>query len=73
MDDDQLIKMAMAGAFLTSYCAARGVTEVAEAALDLVEDAAGAAVDFVGDATEVLQSIRKDPLGALLKTLGVEM
>ena len=60
LDDDQLIKMAMAGAFLTSYCAARGLTEAVEQALDWIEDING-----------VLKSIPKDPMRDLLKSLGV--
>ena len=62
MDDDQLIKMAMAGAFLTSYCAARGVAEAVEQAFDFIEDAQG-----------VISKIPKDPMRALLKTLGVDI
>ena len=60
LDDDQLIKIAMAGAFLTSYCAARGLTEAVEAAVAFVEDITGA-----------IKSIPKDPMGDLLKSLGV--
>ena len=60
LDDDQLIKMAMAGAFLTSYCAGRGLAEAVEQALDWMEDING-----------VLKSIPKDPMGDLLKSLGV--
>ena len=61
MDDDQLIKMAMAGAFLTSYCASRGLVEAAEQAFDFVEDAAG-----------VISKIPKDPMRGLLKSMGVK-
>ena len=60
LDDDQLIKIAMAGAFLTSYCAGRGLAEAVEQALDWIEDLNG-----------ILKSIPKDPMGDLLKTLGV--
>lgn len=69
INEDDLIRLAMLGAFLTTYAAARGAAEVLDGISDFVEDPVG------GGTKKVLKAgvavYKKTPIGFAADKAGI--